>query len=151
MRREGYLAQRLTLSVDCFDAPRWTAAAAVAAANDDRAGLEALAGLWAALIRARPQATLFRLTVSFDRFRPTDAVQLELPWHAPDGRSRVVRLTAAVDATAARTHLGRLDLRPFGTRDDDRFRAELNSATTRLRAVLPEDARCWGLGMRFRS
>ena len=46
--------------------------------------------------------------------------------------------------TAARTHLGRLDLRPFGTRHDDRFRAELNSATTRLRAVLPEDARHWG-------
>ena len=67
-----------------------------------RAGLEALAGLWAALIRARPQATLFRLTVSFDRFRPTDAVQLELPWHAPDGRSRVVRLTAAVDAINSR-------------------------------------------------
>ena len=44
MRREGYLAQRLTLSVDCLDAPRWTAAVAVAAANDDRAGLEALAG-----------------------------------------------------------------------------------------------------------
>ena len=47
--------------------------------------------------------------------------------------------------TAARTHLGRLDLRPFGTRHNDRFRAELNSATTRLRAVLPEDARHWGL------
>ena len=47
--------------------------------------------------------------------------------------------------TAARTHLGRLDLRPFGTRHNDRFRAELNSATTRLRAVLPEDARRWGL------
>ena len=47
LRRAGYLAQRLTLSVDCLDAPRWTAVAAVAAANDDRAGLEALAGLWA--------------------------------------------------------------------------------------------------------
>ena len=47
--------------------------------------------------------------------------------------------------TAARTHLGCLDLRPFGTRDDDRFRAELNSATTRLRAVLPEYSRHWGL------
>ena len=92
MRREGYLAQRLTLSVDCFDAPRWTAAAVVATANDDRTGLEALAGLWAALVRARPQATLFRLTVSFDRFRTADTVQLELPWHAPDDRSRVVRL-----------------------------------------------------------
>ena len=75
MRREGYFAQRLTLSVDCLDAPYWTAAVAVAAANDDRAGLEALAGLWAALGEARPQVTLFRLTVSFDRFRPTDAVQ----------------------------------------------------------------------------
>ena len=47
--------------------------------------------------------------------------------------------------TAARTHLGRLDLRPFGTRHNDRFRAELNSATTRLRAVLSENARYWGL------
>ena len=77
-------------------------AASVAAANDDRAGLEALAGLWAALVRARPQVTLFRLTVSFDRFRPADAVQLELPWHAPDDRSRVVRLTAAIDAINSR-------------------------------------------------
>ena len=102
MRREGHFAQRLTLSVDCLDAPRWTAAAVVAAANDDRAGLETLAGLWAALVEARPQATLFRLTVSFDRFRPADAMQLTLPWHAPDDRSRVVRLTAAVDALNSR-------------------------------------------------
>ena len=29
-------------------------------------------------------------------------MQLKLPWHAPDGRSRVVRLTAAVDATNSR-------------------------------------------------
>ena len=49
-----------------------------------------------------PQATLFRLTVSFDRFRPADAVQLELPWRAPDARPRVVRLTAAVDAINGR-------------------------------------------------
>ena len=76
--------------------------AAVAAANDDRAGLEALAGLWAALVKARPQATSFRLTVSFDRFRPADAVQLELRWHAPDARPRVVRLTTAVDALNSR-------------------------------------------------
>ena len=102
MRRAGSLAQRLTLSVDCLDAPRWTAAAPVAAANDDRAGLEALTGLWAALVRARPQATLFRLTVSFDRFMPADAVQLELPRRAPDSRKRVVRLTAAVDALNGR-------------------------------------------------
>ena len=53
------------LGVDCLDAPHWTAAALVAA-NDDRTGLEALAGLWAALVKARPQATMFRLTVSFD-------------------------------------------------------------------------------------
>ena len=102
MRREGHLAQRLTLSVDCLDAPRWTAAAAVAAANDDRAGLEALAGLWAALVEARPQVTLFRLTVSFDRFRPAEAVQLKLPWRAPDARLRLVCLTAAVDALNSR-------------------------------------------------
>ena len=101
MRRAGYLAQRLMLSVDCLDAPRWTAAP-VATANDDRAGLEALGGLWAALVRARPQATLFRLTVSFDRFRPAKAVQFELPWHAPDARPRVVRLTAAVDTLNSR-------------------------------------------------
>ena len=112
MRRDGYLAQRLTLSVDCLDAPRWTVAAPVAAANDDRAGLETLAGLWAALVEARPQATLFRLTVSFDRFRPTDAVQLELPWHARDGRSRVVRLTAAIDAINRRYGRTLIGLRP---------------------------------------
>ena len=55
MRREAHFAQWLTLSVDCLDAPRWTAAAPVAASNDDRAGLETLAGLWAALVEARPQ------------------------------------------------------------------------------------------------
>ena len=36
--------------------------------------------------------------MSFDRFRTADTVQLELPWHAPDDRARVVRLTAAIDA-----------------------------------------------------
>ena len=55
VRWEGHLAHRLTLSVDCHDAPRWTAAIAVAAANDDRAGLKALTGLWAALVKARPR------------------------------------------------------------------------------------------------
>ncbi len=55
-----------------------------------------------ALVEARPHATLFRLTVSFDRFRPAAAGQLELPWSAPDARSRVVRLNAAVDALNGR-------------------------------------------------
>ena len=45
---------------------------------------------------------MFRLTVSFDRFRPTDAVQLELPWRAPDSRQRVVRLKAAVNVLNSR-------------------------------------------------
>ena len=49
-----------------------------------------------------PRPTLFRLTVSFDRFRPAKAVQFELPWHAPDARPRVVRLTAAVDTLNSR-------------------------------------------------
>ena len=40
--------------------------------------------------------------MSFDRFRPADAVQLELPWRAPDSRQRVARLTAAVDALNGR-------------------------------------------------
>ena len=33
---------------------------------------------------------------------PADAVELELPWCAPDARRRVVRLTAAVDARNGR-------------------------------------------------
>ena len=33
--------------------------------------------------------------------------------------------------TAARTHLGRLDLRPFGTRHNDRFRAPGRSSSDR--------------------
>ena len=45
---------------------------------------------------------MFRLTVSFDRFRPAEAVQLKLPWRAPDARLRLVRLTAAVDALNSR-------------------------------------------------
>ena len=72
------------LSVDCFDAP--LRPVAVVAANDDRAGLEALAGLWAALVEAPSQAILFRLTVAFDCFKSADAVQLDLSWRAPDSR-----------------------------------------------------------------
>ena len=40
----GYLAQRLTLSVDCLDAPRWTAAALL---HEDPAGVGAV---WPALL-----------------------------------------------------------------------------------------------------
>ena len=40
--------------------------------------------------------------MSFDRFKPADAVQFELPWRAPDSRQRVVRLKAAVDALNSR-------------------------------------------------
>ena len=114
MRRAGYFAQRLTLSVDGLDAPYWTAAVAVAAANDDRVGLEALAGLWAALVEARPHATLFRLTVSFDRFRPADAVQLTLPWHAPDDRTRAPPALSGLPHRTARIDpVARLPTQPF--------------------------------------
>ena len=80
LRREGFLARRLTLSADCLDAPRWTASKAFAKANDDRACLGALAVLWTQLAEARPHATLFRIAVSFDRFLPSSEVQIDLPF-----------------------------------------------------------------------
>ena len=49
LRREGFLARRLTLSADCLDAPAWTASTLVARANDDLTCLDALSALWAAL------------------------------------------------------------------------------------------------------
>ena len=98
LRREGFLAQRLTLSVDCLDAPCWTASTAIAQANDDLACLGALAVLWTELAAARPHAVLFRITVSFDRFMPAGAVQIELPFGEPDHRQRMAGLSATVDA-----------------------------------------------------
>ena len=102
LRREGFLARRLTLSADCFGAPSWTASTVVARANDDLTCLDALSTLWAELATARSRTTLFRITVSFDRFIPSDDVQLELPLEKPDDRRRLVRLSAAVDSINAR-------------------------------------------------
>ena len=102
LRREGFHAQRLTLSADCLDAPCWTASTAIAQANDDPACLGALAVLWTELAAARPHAALFRIMVSFDRFMPAGAVQFELPFGEPDHRQRMAGLSAAVDAINGR-------------------------------------------------
>ena len=102
LRREGFLARRLTLSADCLDAPRWTASKAFAKANDDRACLGALAVLWTQLAEARPHATLFRIAVSFDRFLPSSEVQIDLPFGEPGNRRRGAVLTATVDAINGR-------------------------------------------------
>ncbi len=102
LRREGFLARRLILSTDFFNAPAWTASTIVARANDDLTCLDALSALWGALARARGQATLFRITVSFDRFIPSDEAQLELPFENPDEKRRLARLTAAVDSINGR-------------------------------------------------
>ena len=102
LRREGFLAQRLTVSADCLNAPRWTASTEIAKANNDLACLGALAVLWADLDGARPHATLFRIAVSLDRFMLSSEVQLELPFGKPDNRQRMVDLTAAVDAINGR-------------------------------------------------
>ena len=102
LRREGFLARRLTLSADCFDAPSWTASTVVARANDDLTCLDAISALWAALTTARSRATLFRIAVSFDRFIPSDEAQLELPLEKPDDRRRLTRLSAAVDSINGR-------------------------------------------------
>ena len=84
LRREGFLARRLTLSADCLDAPSWTASTLVERANDDLTCLGVLSALWTALTRARGRAALFRVTVSFDRLVPSDEAQLELPFGKPD-------------------------------------------------------------------
>ena len=102
LRREGLLARRLILSTDFFNAPAWTASTVVARANDDLTCLDALSALWAALARARGRATLFRITVSFDRFIPSDEAQLELPFENPDEKRRLGRLNAAVDSINGR-------------------------------------------------
>ena len=102
LRREGFLARRLSLSAECLDAPAWTASAPVARANDDLTCLGALSGLWAALAGARGRAALFRIAVSFDRFIPSDEAQLELSLGEPDDRGRLARLTAAVDSINGR-------------------------------------------------
>ncbi len=102
LRREGFLARRLTLSAECLDAPSWTASTVVARANDDLTCLDAISTLWAALTTARSRATLFRIAVSFDRFIPSDEAQLELPLEKPDDRRRLTRLSAAVDSINGR-------------------------------------------------
>ena len=65
----------------------------VVAANDDRAGLEALAGIWAALVKARRQATLFRLTSAVGHWRrPPAAGPTLLVVTLPDnGWSQAIR------------------------------------------------------------
>ena len=103
LRREGFLAQRLTLSADCLDAPCWTASTAIAQANDDLACLGALAVLWTELAAARPHAVLFRISVSFDRFMPLGEVQIELPFGEPETwRNKARNLSTAVDAINGR-------------------------------------------------
>ena len=63
LRREGFVAQRLTLSADCLDALSWTASTAIAQANGDPACLGSLAVLWAELAGARLNSNLFRIAV----------------------------------------------------------------------------------------
>ena len=102
LRREGFLARRLNLSADFFNAPSWTASTLIARANDDLTCLEALSTLWGALAGARGRAALFRIAVSFDRLAPSDEGQFELPFENPDARRRLARLNDAVDSINAR-------------------------------------------------
>jgi hypothetical protein len=46
---------------------------------------------------------------------------------------------------AARTYLGNMPLRPFGTSKASIFRSELDNATEELRSLLPKKAQRWGL------
>jgi hypothetical protein len=46
---------------------------------------------------------------------------------------------------AARTHLGDMPLRPFGTPSRSTFLSRLDTATNGLRRVLPKRAQYWGL------
>ena len=102
LRREGFLARRLTLSAECLDAPSWTSSAPVPRANDDLTCLDALSALWAALAAVRSRAALFRIAVSFDRLAPSDEAQIKLPLDEPDEGRRLARLNAAVDAINGR-------------------------------------------------
>ena len=103
LRREGFLAQRLTLSVDCLDAPCWAGSTAITQANDDLACLGALAVLWNELAAARLHAALFRISVSFDRFMPSDEMQIELPFgELEKWPNKAKNLSAAVDAINGR-------------------------------------------------
>ena len=102
LRREGFLARRLNLSADFFNAPSWAASTLIARANDDLTCLDALSTLWGALAGARGRAALFRIAVSFDRLAPSDEGQFELPFENPDARRRLARLNDAVDSINAR-------------------------------------------------
>ena len=95
LRREGFLAQRLTLSADCLNAPSWSSAGPLAQANDDFACLGALGALWARLAATRGGATVFHMTVSIDRLSPARARQLEM---FDTGDRRGATLSSAVDA-----------------------------------------------------
>ena len=101
LRREGWLAQRLSLWVASLDAPPWSGSTALSGANDDRAALGALAGLWERLVASRPNAVLFRVGVLFDRFLPAGTEQLSLSFAEPEDR-RGLALSSAMDAINGR-------------------------------------------------
>ena len=102
LRREGFLARRLTLSVECLDAPPWTSSTTITEANDDLTCLRTLSALWDRLAAARTRATLFRIAVSFDQFRSSSERQLELPFAELDHRCRLASLSAAIDSINGR-------------------------------------------------
>ena len=107
VRRDGTLAHRLSLWAAFLHASPWSAATPLAGVNDDRACLAALGGLWAGLTAARPQATLFRVAVSFDRLTRVSVVHPTLPFEGHPSRSAA--LSAALDALngrAGRTVIG---------------------------------------------
>ena len=100
LRRAGTLAHRLSLWAASREASPWSAATALAGVNDDRACLAALGVLWSGLAAARPQATLFRVAVSFDRLTQASAVQPALPFEVHASRGQA--LSAALDAINGR-------------------------------------------------
>ena len=70
-------------------------------------------------------------------------------------RSRIARIAVGPStvrgrgnkgtAQAARAHLRKLDLRPFGTSSPEEFSTALDKATGRLQRALPPAARHWGV------
>ena len=102
LRREGFLATRLTLFAESFNAPDFSSVEAFNEANDDSSCLAVLDTLWSRLEAIRSKAVLIRIMVSFDRLVLADNVQLKL-FDVSDGRFEMRKaLSSAVDAINTR-------------------------------------------------
>lgn len=128
LRREGYGAGLLTLSIRLDDHRRWEGSAPLPGTSDDLTILQTLEGLWRPVLNHTPDlARIKKIAMTFTHLRPLKSPEEDFfPLISKNIMDKRIKLTAAVDRLVDKYHdtgivrygegMPKDDLHDFGTK-----------------------------------